>query len=170
MDDTNVMDMRQESVYVILWENVRYRDNLGDLGVDRKTIVELFFKKWVGDSTELIWLRIGTSGGLLWTRSWNCWLPRMRGIFWQSYRMLHYQEGISFIEFVWRVCTVISTIALFPHSPLFIFKCITKEQYKTLVTITQLTVILTSTSHMACVPWCNRKPTHTSSRIGKWSH
>jgi len=42
------------------------RDHLGDLGIDERIILKLIFKKsdrrvWIG----LIWLRIGTGGGLL---------------------------------------------------------------------------------------------------------
>jgi hypothetical protein len=39
-------------------------DNLEDLGVDGR-ILKLGFKKWEGAWTGLIWLRIGTGGGLL---------------------------------------------------------------------------------------------------------
>jgi hypothetical protein len=47
-------------------ENRKGRDHSGDLGVDRKTILEWILGKqgrkvWTG----CIWLRIGTSGGLL---------------------------------------------------------------------------------------------------------
>jgi len=42
----------------------------------------------MGIGLDLIWLMIGAIGGLLWTWSWNCWLPRMRDICWLSYQML----------------------------------------------------------------------------------
>jgi len=50
-------------------ENLEVRHHSKDLGVDRRTILELILKKqarkvWTG----FIWLRMGTSGGLLWTR------------------------------------------------------------------------------------------------------
>jgi len=34
--------------------------------------------------TEIIWLRIGTSGALLWTRQWPFRFHRRRGSSWQS--------------------------------------------------------------------------------------
>ena len=39
------MDMRQETVYVILLGNVRERDNLEDLGMGRRIILKSMFKK-----------------------------------------------------------------------------------------------------------------------------
>jgi len=38
---------------------------LGRLRVDGKIILKRIFKKWNGSQTGLIWLRTGTSGGLL---------------------------------------------------------------------------------------------------------
>jgi hypothetical protein len=35
------------------------------LGLDRRIILKWVFKKWGEAWTELIWLRIGTGGGLL---------------------------------------------------------------------------------------------------------
>jgi hypothetical protein len=45
------------------------RDHSEDLGVDGKLIVEWIVRKW-GEKfwTGFIWLRIGTSDGLFWTR------------------------------------------------------------------------------------------------------
>jgi hypothetical protein len=45
--------------------NLRERDHLEDLRLDRRIILKYIFKKLDGAWTRLMWLRIGTSGGLL---------------------------------------------------------------------------------------------------------
>ena len=45
MEEASVMDMRQETVYVIWWGNVRERNNLGELDGYRKTILEWICNK-----------------------------------------------------------------------------------------------------------------------------
>jgi len=48
------------------WGNLRERDHLEDTSVDRRIILIPIFRKWNGVTwTGLIWLRIGTVGGLL---------------------------------------------------------------------------------------------------------
>jgi hypothetical protein len=46
---------------------------------------------WIG----LIWLRIGTSGGLLWTRWWTFGFHKLVGSFWVAAQLAASQEGLS---------------------------------------------------------------------------
>ena len=50
--------------------------------------------------TGLIWLRIGTYGGLLWMHLWNVGLHKMRGISRPAEDLLLSQEGLCCIEFL----------------------------------------------------------------------
>ena len=48
------------------WRNLREGNILDDPGVDGRIILKWIFWKWVGRAwTEMIWLRMGTGGGLL---------------------------------------------------------------------------------------------------------
>jgi hypothetical protein len=46
---------------------------------------------WIG----LIWLRIGTSGWLLWTRKWTSGFHKMLGSTWVAAQLAAFQEGLS---------------------------------------------------------------------------
>jgi hypothetical protein len=62
-------------------ENLKGRDHLEDLSVYRVIILEWIFEKLGGRRGSDSSLRIGTSGGLLWTR-------QRRGISWLAERLL----------------------------------------------------------------------------------
>jgi hypothetical protein len=48
------------------WEDLREGDHLGDLGVDERILLKWIFERWGGEAwTGLIWLRVGTDGGIL---------------------------------------------------------------------------------------------------------
>jgi hypothetical protein len=48
----------------------------------------------------LIWLRIGTSGGLLWTWRWTFRFHKMLGNSWVAVQLVAFQEGFSSMELV----------------------------------------------------------------------
>jgi hypothetical protein len=54
----------------------------------------------VGAQTGLIWLRIGTGGGLLCIRWWTFGFHQMRGISWVAEDILASQEGLCSMELV----------------------------------------------------------------------
>jgi len=57
---------RGEAYTGFWWGNLRYRDHLGDPGVDGRIILSWIFRKWdVVVWTGSSWLRIGTGGGHL---------------------------------------------------------------------------------------------------------
>ena len=54
-------------MHAVFWlGKLRKRDHLEDSDIDGRIILRWIFRKWdVGAWTGLIWLRIGTGGGLL---------------------------------------------------------------------------------------------------------
>ena len=74
---------------------MREREHLEEPCVDGRIILRWIFRKWdVGLWTGLIWLRIVTSGGLLWMRYWIFGFYKMRGIGWLAENQLGSQERL----------------------------------------------------------------------------
>jgi hypothetical protein len=63
----HVARMGREEVHTgFWWGDLREGNHFEDPGVDGKIILKWIFKKWDGGAwTGLIWLRLGTGGGLL---------------------------------------------------------------------------------------------------------
>jgi hypothetical protein len=56
----------RRGVYRVLVGKPKGKDHLEDSGVDGRIILRRIFRKWEGEAwTGLIYLRIGTGGGLL---------------------------------------------------------------------------------------------------------
>jgi hypothetical protein len=56
----------RRGAYWVLVGRTKGKNHLEDLDVDGTIIIKRIFKKWDGEVwIELIWLRIGTGGGLL---------------------------------------------------------------------------------------------------------
>jgi hypothetical protein len=68
---------------------------------------EMKWDVWIG----FIWLRIGTSGGLLWTRQWTFGFHKTLGSSWVAAQLAASQEGLS------------SMSEWVPHSKLNSYKC-----------------------------------------------
>ena len=79
--------------------DLRKRDHLEHLCLDRRVILKWIFKKWVGEAwTGFIWPQTGTGSGLLWKRWWTFAVHKMREIFWLSEKLLASPEGLCSID------------------------------------------------------------------------
>jgi hypothetical protein len=56
----------RRGAYRVWWGDLKETDHLKDLSIDGRIILKWILNKWDGwTCTGLIWLRIGTGGGLL---------------------------------------------------------------------------------------------------------
>jgi hypothetical protein len=55
---------KRRNACTVWWEDLKKRYNLKDLGIDGRIIIKLIFK-WDRAWAVSIWLRTGTSGGIL---------------------------------------------------------------------------------------------------------
>jgi hypothetical protein len=82
---------------------------------------------WIGS----IWLRIGTSEGLLWTRWWTFGFHKMPGSSWVAAQLAASQEGLSsvskyMIPLGFEVLTAVvmkSSAYIMPHGPFKVNRC-----------------------------------------------
>jgi len=82
----------------LLWGNLRERDQLEDPGVEGRIILRWIFSNWdVGLWTGLIWLRLRTVGGLLWTQEGTFRFHKIQGISWLAEKLLVFQ-GLCSME------------------------------------------------------------------------
>jgi hypothetical protein len=56
---------RDEELHKIVVLSLKGRDRTGNMGVDRRILIEVDHKFDLRGWSEFIWLRIGTSGGLI---------------------------------------------------------------------------------------------------------
>jgi hypothetical protein len=79
-----------------LSEDFKGRDHLEDSGVNKCIKLECILKQ-LGEMvlTEFIWLKTGTSSGLLWTRKRTCGIQKRRGVPWLAKRLWAPQEELA---------------------------------------------------------------------------
>jgi len=89
-------------MHTLIWlVKLNGRDHLEDRGVDGWKMLKGILNKqsgnvWIG----FIWLRKGTTGGLLRTQQWTFGFHKRRGISWLSEWLLACQGGHCWMELV----------------------------------------------------------------------
>jgi hypothetical protein len=58
------MGGEEKGIMGFWWGYLRERAHLEDPGLDGRIILRWIFRKWAGEWTGLIWLSVGTDGGL----------------------------------------------------------------------------------------------------------
>jgi hypothetical protein len=75
------------------------KNHLEDIGFGGRIILKLILNKWNERvRTRLIWFRIGTSGGLFWTRKGIFWLHKILGISWIVEKLWTSRQELCFLE------------------------------------------------------------------------
>jgi hypothetical protein len=75
-------------------KNLNHRYHMEDVGIGGRIILKLILEKWAGRMwTGFIWLRIGTSCWLLWTRWWTFRFHKGWDISWVAKRILASRKG-----------------------------------------------------------------------------
>jgi hypothetical protein len=87
------------------WQLGRPRRKWCNIKMDRQA---MWHESWIG----LIWLSVGTSSGLLWTRWWTSGFIKIREISWLAEALLAFQEGLFCMELVcfFQLCRKIRTV------------------------------------------------------------
>jgi hypothetical protein len=85
----------KRNAYTILMEKPDWKRSLGRPRRMWADIIKMNLRENGMIEIGLIWLRIGTSGGLLWTQKWTFGFHKMLGSSWVAEQLAASQEGLS---------------------------------------------------------------------------
>jgi hypothetical protein len=120
----------------------------------------------MGAWTGLIWLRLGTSGGFLWTRYWTLVYHKMRAISWLAEELLAFHGGPCSVELLEtpEPCSLISRMgftAMNRSSELFCRVCVTSHCREVLALTCNMRFPSCYTCGTpSCGRWMQTTPTH----------